>query len=145
MLVDALTRRISIAASKIAMAAQLELGEVFSCYKWRSIPEGPEMFVGSDVKFVVGNGRGRQDALTQFVARQDIQCIACSKNYDRAGQAGGVDFPVRLDGGGAVLTENSQSLPVEDDLARRRFVACHHTSIAHKVEPVSIEKRRRDF
>src|SRR5262245_29432560 len=84
MLVDALTRRISIAASKIAMAAQLELGEVFSCYKWLSIPESPEVFVGSDVKFVVGNGRDRQDALTQFVARQDIQCVACSKHYDRA-------------------------------------------------------------
>src|SRR5215475_7202373 len=120
-------------------------GGVSSCYKWRSITEGPEMFVGSDVKFVVGNGRGRQDALTQFVARQDIQCVACSKHYDRAGLAGGVDFPVRSDGRGAVLTENSQPLSVEDDLARPRFVACHHASIAHKVEPVSIEKWRRDF
>ena len=56
------------------------------------------MFVGSDVKFVVGNVRGRQDALTQFVARQDIQGVACSKHYDRAALTGGVDFPVRRRG-----------------------------------------------
>jgi len=71
------------------------------------------MFVASDVKFVVGNCRGRQDALTRFVARQDIQCVACSKHYDRAALAGGVDFPFRRDGRGAELTENSQSLSVK--------------------------------